>query len=237
MDIKEDIQSIKSFHDQLKTYQIETWNSSESLPEEILQQLVQHDDEVIENQPRAEELHPSQQIGSGDGIPTHIQISHFVDGSPRTVNTGFLLGANGISYPVALSHVGACAVTYDNGRWRETGFKDKHLILLAYDKMMGINIQVSGKWELQDPTDQLPEHRQINVTDIVGMRGAALRRARRRMANCEKDLVHQLAKDDPGKWIALDGTLFEIEGYSESELKDFQVIGISKSFTLNPFVM
>ena len=237
MATREDIDSIRQFRDQLRPHQIEVWDSSESVPEEILQQLVPRDEETVSNNPSAEELHPAQQISDRGGLPTetpHIQISHFVDGSPRTVNTGFLLGANGISYPVALSHVGACAVTYDSGRWRETGFKDMHLILVAYNNM-GINIKVSGKWKLQDPTDQL--NRQINVTDTVEMRGAALRRARRRMANCEKDLVRKLARDDPEKWIALDGTLFEIEGYSDSELKDFQVIGISKSFTVDPIVM
>ena len=238
MTTQQDIQSIKLFREQLKPYEIEPWDSSESRPEEQLQQLVSSDESTTSTEtPRAEELHPSQQISDRDRLPKEtpdIRIAHFVDGSPRTVNIGFLLGANGIFYPVALSHVGACAVTYDNGRWRETGFVDRHLILVAY-KNMGITINTGGKWKLEDPTDQI--NRPINVTDTVEMRGAAVRRARRRMANSEKDLVQKLAQDDPEKWIALDGTLFEIEGYSDSELKDFQVIGISKSFTLDPIVM
>lgn len=236
MAINEDIYSLKHFRDQLKPHGIEVWNSSESLPEEILQQLVLSDVDFVPDRPRAEELHPSRRISDqcklSEGIP-EIQISHFVDGSPRTVNTGFLLGADGISYPVALAHVGAASVTFDNRRWRETGFEEKHLILLAY-KRMGIDVQVSGKWHLEDPTDQ-HGGRTINVTDTVEMRGAAVRRTRRRMRNCEKKLVNKLADDFDDEWIAIDGTLFEIEGHSD--LKNFKVVGISKSFTLEPIVM
>lgn len=72
------------------------------------------DDDTGAEQPTAEELHPAQQISNENELPKetpHIRIAHFVDGSPRTVNTGYLLGADGISYPVALAHVGASAVT------------------------------------------------------------------------------------------------------------------------------
>lgn len=236
MAIGEDIISIKQFRNQLKPHGIEIWNSSEVLPEEILQQLIQIDDDRVSDVPRAEELHSSRQISDGRKLPEEtpeIQISHFIDGSPRTVNTGFLLGADGISYPVALAHVGAVSVSFENKRWRETGYEEKHLILLAY-KNMGVNIEISGRWHLEDPTDQ-HGGRPISVTDIVEMRGAAVRRTRRRMRNCEKELVHRLAVDFPDEWIAIDGTLFEIEGHSD--LKNFKVIGISKSFTLDPIVM
>jgi hypothetical protein len=98
---------------------------------------------------------------------------------------------------------------------------------------MGLNIQLGGKWELEDPLDQ--PGRKINLTDIAEMRSAAVRRARRIMKNCEKELVRKLSKDSPEEWIVVDGTLFDIEGYSD--LKDVQVIGVSKSFTLDPIVI
>lgn len=236
MKISEDINSIRQFREQLEPHGIEVWNSSESLPEEVLQQLVLSDEDFVLDQPRAEELHPSRQISNQCKLPEgtpQIRIAHFIDGSPRTVNTGFLLGADGISYPVALAHVGASSVTFDNRRWCETGFEEKHLILLAYNRM-GINIEINGKWHAEDPTDQ-HGGRPINVTDTVEMRAAAVRRTRRRMRNCEKELVNRLAGDFAEEWIAVDGTLFEIEGHSE--LKNINVIGISKSFTLDPIVM
>jgi len=229
----EDINLLKNFRQQLESYGIQIWSSSESLPEEVLQQFIRSEEETVTGQPRAEELHPQEKIDQlpEDTIP--ILLKHFVDGSPRTVNVGFLLGANGISYPVALSHVGAAAVAFDNGQWRETGFKEKHLILTSVRQGMGLKIQLSGKWELEDPLDQLG--RQINLTDIAEMRSAAVRRARRRMKNCEKELVLNLSNKFPEEWIVVDGTLFDIEGYSD--LKDVQVIGVSKSFTLDPIVI
>lgn len=231
----EDIDFIKQFRRELMLHGIKVWSSSEQLPEEALQQLIRSEEDTVSEQPRAEELHPQQRIDelSEDALP--IRIAHFVDGSPRTVNVGFLLGANGVSYPVALSHVGAASVAFDNGRWRETGFVERHLILASVKQGMGLNIELSGKWRLEDPIDQLGAGRQINVTDPVEMRGAAVRRARRRMRNCEKDLVRKLSGDSPDEWIAVDGTLFDIEGYSD--LKDVKVVGISKSFTLDPIVM
>ncbi len=234
MSYEEDINSIRKFHDQLKPHGIETWNSSESLPEEVMQQLLS-DDDTGAGQPSAEELHTAQQISAEDKLPEgtpHIQIAHFVDGSPRTVNTGFLLGADGISYPVALSHVGAAAVTYENSRWRETGFEDKHSILVAHN-LMDIDLnEISEKWKLEDPTDNIDAD-EIDKTDAVALRGAAVRRARRNMALSERCLVNELAKSFPEDWIALDGTLFSIEGmYS-----DLKVIGISKSFRHNPRVI
>ena len=231
-----DINSIREFRDQLKPYGIKTWNSSESLPEEVLQQFVSNDDTGSE-QPRAEEFHPAQQIGDENklskGTP-HIQIAHFVDGSPRTVNTGFFLGTDGISYPVALAHVGAAAVTFNKGKWYETGFVEEHLILVAH-KRMRINFEVSGKWQLEDPTDNIEED-EIDKTDLVALRGAAVRRVRRKMAVSERNLVHTLVGKFPEDWIAIDGTLFTIEGMY-SDLKDSKIIGISKSFKLDPIVM
>ena len=246
----EDINLMKRFHDQLERLEIEAWNASESLPEEVLQQLLSNED-IIPNRPTAEEL-PSQHIddtGQFHDGPIHtsisdkaqlpggtpkIQISHFVDGSPRTVHTGFLLGKSGISYPIALSHVAASSVAFVRGRWHQTGFLDRHLILVAYKKM-GINIEVSGKWELEDPTDRIT-NREVDVTDTVEMRCAAVRRARRKMALTEKDLVSTLANKFPQEWIAIDGSLFTVDGMY-SDLKDFKIIGISKSFQHNPIVL
>ena len=237
MATKEDISLIKQFRDQLKPHSVEVWSSSESVPEEILQQLVQSDEDFVRDDPRAEELHPIQQIGNEAELPSEtpcIRISHFVDGSPRTVNTGFLLGTSGIAYPVALSHVGASSVTFDNKRWRETGFTDACLILASVNIGMGLDIQLSGKWKLEDPIDQLGAGK-VKLTDTAEMRAAAVRRARRRMRECEKRLVRQLSDDFPEEWVGIDGTLFEIEGHSDS-MKDLKVIGISKSFTLDPEV-
>ena len=238
MAAREDITRIKQFRDQLRPHNIEVWSSSESVPEEILQQLVQSDEDFMSDDPRAEELHPIQQIGNEEELPSEtprIRISHFVDGSPRTVNTGFLLGTSGIAYPVALSHVGAASVIFDDKRWRETGFADAYLILASVNTGMGLDIELSGKWKLEDPIDQ-PGGKKIKFTDTVEMRGAAVRRARRRMRECEKRLVCQLSDDFPEEWVAIDGTLFEIEGHAEL-MKDRKVIGISKSFTLDPIVM
>ena len=236
MPYEEDINSIRQFHDQLKPYKIKTWNSSESLPEEVLQQFTD-DGGTRSEQPRAEEFHPVQQISDKNELPKetpHIRISHFVDGSPRTVNTGFLLGTDGISYPVALAHVGAAAVAFDKGKWYETGFVEEQLILVAH-KRMRINFEIRGKWKLEDPTDNIEEN-EINKTDLVALRSAAIRRARRKMAVSERDLVHTLANNFPEDWIAIDGTLFTIEGMY-SDLKDSKIIGISKSFELDPIVM
>lgn len=247
---EEDMNSIRQFHDQLRSREIKTWNASESLPEEVLQQLLSNED-IIPNRPTAEEL-PFPHIGNSeqpsDGTPhiqisdktqlpsgtPNIQISHFVDGSPRTVHTGFLLGKSGISYPIALSHVAASSVAFVRNRWGQTGFLDRHLILIAYKKM-GINLEVSGKWELEDPTDRIT-NREIDVTDTAEMRSAAVRRARRKMALTEKDLVSALAKKFPQEWIAIDGSLFTVDGMY-SDLKDFKIIGISKSFEHNPIVL
>ena len=44
MPIEEDINSVRQFHDQLKPHGIETWNSSKSLPEEVMQQLLSDGD-------------------------------------------------------------------------------------------------------------------------------------------------------------------------------------------------
>lgn len=230
---EEDINSIRQFHNQLRPYGIETWNSSESLPEEVMQQLLSDDDTGSE-QPTAEELHPAQQISNENELSketSRIGITHFVDGSPRTVNTGYLLGADGISYPVALAHVGAASVTFDNGSWRETGFEDKHLILVAHT-LMGIDFdEISGKWKLEDPTDNIDSN-EIDKTDPVALRGHAVRRARWNMALSERSLVNRLAENSPEDWIALDGTLFTIPGMYSG----LNVIGISKSFRHNPRV-
>jgi hypothetical protein len=91
---------------------------------------------------------------------------------------------------------------------------------------------INGRWSLEDPADKI--NRPINVTDAIEMRGAAVRRARRRMRNCEKELVQKISREHPNDWIAADGTLFDIEGHSD--IKNVSVIGISKSFTLNPIV-
>lgn len=231
---EEDINSIRQFHDQLTPHGIETWNSSESLPEEVMQQLLSDDDDTGSEQPAAEELHPVQQIGDGNNLlkeTPRIQISHFVDGSPRTVNTGYLLGADGISYPVALAHVGAASVTFENGSWRETGFEDKHSILVAHS-LMGIDLdEISGKWKLEDPTENIDPSK-IDKTDPVELRGHAVRRARRNMALSEKCLINKLAEEFPDDWIALDGTLFSVE----EMYSGLKVVGISKSFRHNPRV-
>ncbi|MDJ0728542.1 MAG: hypothetical protein QNJ33_00970 [Crocosphaera sp.] len=115
------IDSIKQFRKKLEPHGIKIWNSSESLPEEILQQLIGNEEDSKTDKPRAEELHPKHKIDELSNQKTVIKIDHFIDVSPRTINVGFLLGNNGISYPVALSHVGAVSVAFNNGRWRETG--------------------------------------------------------------------------------------------------------------------
>lgn len=234
MDHEEDINSIRQFHNQLTPHGIETWNSSESLPEEVMYQLQSDDNDTGSEQPTAEELHPTQQISEKNELPKEtprIGITHFVDGSPRTINTGYLLGADGISYPVALAHVGAASVTFENGRWCETGFKDKHSILVAHTLTGIVFEKISGKWKLEDPTDNIDPN-DIDKTDSLALRGHAVRRARRNMALSEKCLINKLAGDFPDDWIALDGTLFSVEGmYS-----DLKVIGISKSFRHNPRV-
>ncbi|MBF2001925.1 MAG: hypothetical protein IGS38_14515 [Synechococcales cyanobacterium M58_A2018_015] len=236
MSLADDIASLKVFRAGLEPHGIKIWSSLESLPEEVLQQFTRSDeDSTIPADARAEELHPQQQIDKLPAGTPEIQISHFIDGSPRTVNVGFLLGANGISYPVGLSHVGAVSVSFDSGRWRETDFKDKHMILASVKQGMGINLQVGGTFELEDPTDQLTGARQIDPTDIVEMRNAAIRRARRRMRICERDLVQGLSDSHPDAWIAADGTLFDIDAYADN-MRDIKVIGISKSFNLNPIV-
>jgi hypothetical protein len=99
---------------------------------------------------------------------------------------------------------------------------------------LGIKVEPStGKWKLEDPLSHMGGRR-VNLTDTAEMRAAAVRRARRRMKNCEKDLVKRLSNDYPEDWIVVDGTLFDVEGYSD--LKEIHVVGISKSFTLDPRV-
>jgi len=217
----------------LQEHRIDVWSSSESVPDEALQQFISLDEEVQTDNPRAEELLPGGEVDK-TSEDTSIHLRHFVDGSPRTVNVGFLLGQKGIFCPVALSHVGAAAVAFENGRWRETGFAEKHLILVSTDVALGIKVEPStGKWELEDPLSHMGGRR-VNLTDTAEMRAAAVRRARRRMKNCEKDLVKRLSNDYPEDWIVVDGTLFDVEGYSD--LKEIHVVGISKSFTLDPRV-
>jgi hypothetical protein len=217
----------------LQEHRIDVWSSSESVPDEALQQFISLDEEVQTDNPRAEELLPGGEVDKMSE-DTSIHLRHFVDGSPRTVNVGFLLGQKGIFCPVALSHVGAAAVAFENGRWRETGFAEKHLILVSTDVALGIKVEPStGKWELEDPLSHMGGRR-VNLTDTAEMRAAAVRRARRRMKNCEKDLVKRLSNDYPEDWIVVDGTLFDVEGYSD--LKEIHVVGISKSFTLDPRV-
>jgi hypothetical protein len=217
----------------LQEHRIDVWSSSESVPDEALQQFISLDEEVQTDNPRAEELLPGGEVDK-TSEDTSIHLRHFVDGSPRTVNVGFLLGQKGIFCPVALSHVGAAAVAFENGRWRETGFAEKHLILVSTDVALGIKVEPStGKWELEDPLSHMGGRR-VNLTDTAEMRAAAVRRARRRMKNCEKDLVKRLSNDYPKDWIVVDGTLFDVEGYSD--LKEIHVVGISKSFTLDPRV-
>jgi hypothetical protein len=217
----------------LQEHCIDVWSSSESVPDEALQQFISLDEEVQTDNPRAEELLPGGEVDK-TSEDTSIHLRHFVDGSPRTVNVGFLLGQKGIFCPVALSHVGAAAVAFENGRWRETGFAEKHLILVSTDVALGIKVELStGKWELEDPLSDMGGRR-VNLTDTAEMRAAAVRRARRRMKNCEKDLVKRLSNDYPEDWIVVDGTLFDVEGYSD--LKEIHVVGISKSFTLDPRV-
>lgn len=217
----------------LQEHCIDVWSSSESVPDEALQQFISLDEEVQTDNPRAEELLPGGEVDkTSEDMSIHLR--HFVDGSPRTVNVGFLLGQKGIFCPIALSHVGAAAVAFENGRWRETGFAEKHLILVSTDVALGIKVELStGKWELEDPLSHMGGRR-VNLTDTAEMRAAAVRRARRRMKNCEKDLVKRLSNDYPEDWIVVDGTLFDVEGYSD--LKEIHVVGISKSFTLNPRV-
>ncbi|MBD2039510.1 hypothetical protein [Microcoleus sp. FACHB-672] len=236
MPLTDDIASLRQFRQGLEPHGIEIWSSSESLPEEVLQQFIRSDeDTTIPADAHAEELHPQQRIDELSADTPETQISHFIDGSPRTVNVGFLLGANGVSYPVGLSHVGAVAVSFDNGRWQETGFNNRHMILASVQQGMGINLQVSGTFKLEDPTDKLSGNRQIDPTDMVEMRNAAIRRARRRMRICERELVRELSNSYPDNWTAADGTLFDIDAYNNN-MRDIQVVGISKSFTLNPIV-
>jgi hypothetical protein len=217
----------------LQEHRIDVWSSSESVPDEALQQFISLDEEVQTDNPRAEELLPGGEVDK-TSEDTSIHLRHFVDGSPRTVNVGFLLGQKGIFCPVALSHVGAAAVAFEDGRWRETGFAEKHLILVSTDVALGIKVELStGKWELEDPLSHMGGRR-VNLTDTAEMRAAAVRRARRRMKNCEKDLVKRLSNGYPEDWIVVDGTLFDVEGYSD--LKEIHVVGISKSFTLDPRV-
>jgi len=217
----------------LQEHRIDVWSSSESVPDEALQQFISLDEEVQTDNPRAEELLPGGEVDK-TSEDTSIHLRHFVDGSPRTVNVGFLLGQKGIFCPVALSHVGAAAVAFENGRWRETGFAEKHLILVSTDVALGIKVKLSTeKWELEDPLSHMGGRR-VSLTDTAEMRAAAVRRARRRMKNCEKDLVKRLSNDYPEDWIVVDGTLFDVEGYSD--LKEIHVVGISKSFTLDPRV-
>jgi len=217
----------------LQEHRIDVWSSSESVPDEALQQFISLDEEVQTDNPRAEELLPGGEVDK-TSEDSSIHLRHFVDGSPRTVNVGFLLGQKGIFCPVALSHVGAAAVAFENGRWGKTGFAEKHLILVSTDVALGIKVKLSTeKWELEDPLSHMGGRR-VSLTDTAEMRAAAVRRARRRMKNCEKDLVKRLSNDYPEDWIVVDGTLFDVEGYSD--LKEIHVVGISKSFTLDPRV-
>ena len=223
----------------LQEHRIDVWSSSESVPDEALQQFISLDEEVQTDNPRAEELLPGGEVDK-TSEDTSIHLRHFVDGSPRTVNVGFLLGQKGIFCPVALSHVGAAAVAFENGRWGKTGFAEKHLILVSTDVALGIKVKLSTeKWELEDPLSHMGGRR-VSLTDTAEMRAAAVRRARRRMKNCEKELVQTLSERYSEEWIAVDGTLFDIEGYSEGTLfdieKEIRVVGISKSFTLDPIV-
>ena len=231
--VRED--SIIQLCERLREHGIDIWSSSESLPEEVMQQFVSLDKEAQVDEPRAEELLGAGVIHELPKDALRIDLRHFVDGSPKTVNVGFLLGNRGIFCPVALSHVGAAAVAFDfdKRRWRETGFLEKYLILVSTDVAMGIGVSVTGKWELEDPLSHMGGRR-VNLTDTAEMRAAAVRRARRRMKNCEKDLVKRLSNDYPEDWIVVDGTLFDVEGYSD--LKEIHVVGISKSFTLDPRV-
>ncbi len=92
----DDIGAIKQFRQRLEPHGIKIWNSSESRPEEVIQQLISREESGEEEQPRAEELHPHGPI---DVLPediSPIKVAHFVDGSPRTVNVGFLMGMNGV---------------------------------------------------------------------------------------------------------------------------------------------
>lgn len=222
--------SIQQFQEWLREQEAEFWSSSETQPEEVLQQFERLENEVETEGSVAEELLQGRNISAEQIEP--IRISHFVDGSPRTQNVGFVLGSNGISYPVALSHVDAASVSYENGRWQETGFTEKYLILFSFNRGFGVSkVPVQGKWQVEDPLDNLQN---VDQTDISQMRAAAIRRARWRMRNCEKELVSLLANKHPEEWIALDGTLFEVEGHSY--LKEVHVVGISKTFTLKPIV-
>jgi hypothetical protein len=245
--VRED--SIIQLCERLREHGIDIWSSSESLPEEVMQQFVSLDKEAQVDEPRAEEILGAGVIHELPKDALRIDLRHFVDGSPKTVNVGFLLGNRGIFCPVALSHVGAAAVAFDfdKRRWRETGFLEKYLILVSTDVAMGIGVSVTGKWKLEDPLSHQKENppsqkdkRQVNLTDTAEMRAAAVRRARRRMKNCEKELVQTLSERYSEEWIAVDGTLFDIEGYSEGTLfdieKEIRVVGISKSFTLDPIV-
>lgn len=54
-----------------------------------------------------------------------------------------------------------------------------------------------------------------------------------RIKECEKALSRNLSRNYPQAWIAVDGTLFDIDGTSD-DMKDAQIVGISKSFQLNP---
>lgn len=55
------------------------------------------------------------------------------------------------------------------------------------------------------------------------------------MKVCEKRLIQKLAEVYSEDWLAADGTLFDVEGYSD--IKNINVIGVSKSFSLNPRVV
>lgn len=230
------INDLRQFRQELEPHGIQIWNSPEKIPEEIPVQLVQSDEEKTSETANAEEIHPQQQITTlpDDTAPLHI--THFIDGSPRTINVGFLLAENGVSYPVALSHVGAASVTFKEGNWKQTGYREKHLLLASLNTAMGLtDITYDGTWILEDPLDKIRSSKPLDMTDSIEMRAAAVRRARRRMRNCEKELALELAGKYPQEWIALDGTLFEVEGHSD--LQNINVIGISKSFTLNPIVL
>jgi hypothetical protein len=166
MPLTDDIASLRQFRQGLEPHGIQFWGSPESLPEEILQQFMRSDEDTTSANARAEELHPQQRIDELPEDTSEIQISHFIDGSPRTVNVGFLLGANGVSYPVGLSHVGAVAVSFDSGRWQETGFSNRHMILAAVRQGMGINIQVSGTFTKENKKSSRSQLLELEMDEL-----------------------------------------------------------------------
>jgi len=234
----------KNFRKKLESRVNKVYDSVEGEVEELLNQLNSPDlpgyDTTKEKMSR---LHPEEKITLMDDAWEKINLSYFIDGTVKTLKVGGVEGSDNLYYPISLSQVVAAAVScMDGNKFCKNTAIEKLYILLPNIFQLGfekeeIYSMCGYDWFVDDPlSGKTVEKKEVDVADFMALRRKSITRARWLMRQSERELVTSIFKQDRNKWIVRDGTLFDISIQTAAERDMSNIIGLSKTFTLNPWV-